>query len=153
MNINLRKSYKWWNNSRIFEGYKSSTSLIVTVKDIDILDGIYTQILDHKNLSIGRLSFTHSNMDSLRNDAYIKALEKSAILADKLLDKLPESGKEIVKIGNVKISSSTPNPRVEYRSDSYKTIMEEAEVAYETLEINKGTIKVNATLFVEYQIQ
>src|SRR5688572_23651963 len=33
--VNLNKSYTWRNNSSVFEGYRSATTLIVTIKNIE----------------------------------------------------------------------------------------------------------------------
>ena len=78
-------------------------------------------------------------------------MEKSAVLTDKLLEKLPETTKEILKIGNVAISASLPEPR-------NQKFLEQNEVAADatsnsSIAISKGTVKVNATLYVEYQIK
>ncbi len=148
--VSLNRSYTYRNNTRVFEGYRSSTSVFVTVKNIENLDEIYTELLENRNLELGQLSYSHSKIDSLKNEAYSNALEKAGILADKLLEGLPETEKEILKIGNVEISASLPEERnARYQQD----VTEQAESANEaSIAINKGTVKVNATLFVEYQI-
>ncbi len=106
--VNMNKSYVWQNSKRVFKGYDSSTSLYVTVRDIDKLGEIYTELLDNSELTLGGLSYSHSQLDSLENAAYVAALENSKVLTDKLLERLPESKKEILKIGNVEISASLP---------------------------------------------
>ena len=149
--VSLNKSYVWRNNSSVFEGYRSSATLFVTVKNIDKLDEIYTELLENRNLELGGLSYSHSGLDSLKNEAYVDALIKSGKLADKLIANLPESSKVILKIGNVEISSSLPGKNLDKNEDFYQ-----AEVSRKTnnnLSISKGTVKVTATLFVEYQIQ
>lgn len=145
--VDLNKSYTWRNNSNVFDGYNSSTTLIITVKNIDTLDEIYTELLENRNLELGGLTYSHSKIDSLENEAYAKALAKSGLLADKLLDKLPENEKEVLKIGNVEISSSMP----EMTQDAYKT--EQARpVSAQNIAMNAGMVKINATLYVEYRI-
>ena len=149
--VKMNKSYAWRNNSSVFEGFRSSTSIFITVKNIDKLDQIYTELLENRNLELGGLNYSHSKIDSLTNQAYLKALEKSAVLTDKLLEKLPETTKEILKIGNVAISASLPEPR-------NQKFLEQNEVAADatsnsSIAISKGTVKVSATLYVEYQIK
>ncbi len=149
--VDMNKSYAWRNNSNVFEGYRSSTTIFITVKNIDKLDEIYTELLENRNLDLGGLSYSHSKIDSLKNQAYINALEKSAILTDKLLEKLPESKKEILKIGNVAISASLPEAK-------NQKFLEEDQVNAEatsnrSIAISKGTVKVAATLYIEYQIK
>ena len=150
--VSMDKSYTWRSNSRVFEGYRSSTTVYVTVKNIDNLDKIYTDLLGNENLQIGGLSYSHSKLDSLENEAYVKALEKSGILADKLLSKLSESKKEILKIGNVEISASIPE--VNQNRGNAKYEMEEASLdKNKSVSTSKGTVDVTATLYVEYQIK
>ena len=149
--VKMNKSYAWRNNSSVFEGFRSSTSIFITVKNIDKLDQIYTELLENRNIELGGLSYSHSKIDSLKNQAYLNALEKSAVLTDKLLEKLPETTKEILKIGNVAISASFPEPR-------NQKFLEQNEVAADatsdsSIAISKGTVKVSATLYVEYQIK
>jgi uncharacterized protein YggE len=149
--VTMEKSYTWRGNSTVFEGYRSATSVIVTIKNIDTLDEIYTELLENRNLELGGLEYNHSQIDSLQNEAYVKALKKSGTLADKLLEKLPEDDKEVVKIGNIEITSSMPKAR-NYEMDGVVT--EQASSNYNhSIKINAGTVKVQATLYVEYQIR
>jgi uncharacterized protein YggE len=101
-------------------------------------------------LDIGGLNFSHTKLDSLENEAYAKALEKSGILADKLLNKIPESDKEILKIGNVEISASMPTAEEMSADAAYETVA--AVQNQKSVAISNGTIKIAATLFVEYKI-
>lgn len=152
--VNLNKSYTWRNGSHVFEGYKSSATVYVTVKDLDKLDAIYTELLEKRNLNLGGLSYTHSKMDSLKNEAYANALGNANTLAKRLLQELPESNAEILKIGNVKISASTPD--AVKMEDDYMIMsdMEEAKISRnQNVNISKGTVYVSATLFVEYLIK
>ena len=149
--VNMEKSYVWRNNSSVFEGYRSSTSIFITVRDIDKLDEIYTELLENRNLDLGGLGYSHSKIDSLTNEAYVNALEKSEVLAEKLLQKLPESKKEVLKIGNIEISTSLPEANENKYQAEFE--MEEGISKNKSIAISKGTVRVNATLFVEYQIK
>lgn len=151
--ITLNKSYTWHKNTRVFEGYKSATALRVKVKDIDALDEIYTELLETQNLDLGGLSYNHSRMDSLKNSAYANALKKASTLADRLIDELPESKKEVLKIGNVKISASVPQPRRQDQDIALMAVNESAMVRDKSVSVNTGTIQVTATLYVEYQFK
>jgi len=149
--VDMNKSYTWQNRSRVFTGYRSSTTVYVTVRNMDKLGEIYTELLENQNLNLGGLSYAHSEMDSLKNEAYINALKKSEILSEKLLGQLPETQKEILKIGNIEITASLPEAN-ESKFDAEYDVAEVA-VRYNSIAINKGTVKVTATLFVEYQIK
>lgn len=150
--VEMNKRYTWVKNSRVFQGYNSSTRMIVTVKDINSLDEIYSELLENRNLDLGGLQYTHSKIDSLKNEAYVNALKKANILADKLLMEIPESNKEILKIGNVEISASMPQQNNRYNETIYEEA-EEIEVQNQSVAISTGTVVVHATLFVEYQIE
>lgn len=150
--VEMNRSYAWRNNSSVFEGYRSSTAIFVTIKNIENLDEIYTELLENRNLDLGGLNYSHSQIDSLKNEAYVNALDKAGILTDKLLEKLPESRKEILKIGNVEISASMPEGKDSSLEVQYDR--EEGQAARnQSIAISKGTVKVIATLFVEYQIK
>ncbi len=149
--VEMNKSYIWSNNSNIFEGYRSSTTLIVTVRTIEKLDEIYTELLENRNLDLGGLNYSHSKLDSLKNEAYVNALDKAGILADRLLEKLPESKKEILKIGNVEISATLPEAQ-DYKEEEVFN-MAEVKMKNQSIAINNGTVRVTSTLFVEYQIK
>ncbi|MBK0403818.1 SIMPL domain-containing protein [Adhaeribacter sp. BT258] len=155
--VDLQKGYEWRNNSRVFTGYNSATTLIVTVKNLDNLDRIYTELIENQNLEIGNLVYSHSKLDSLKNEAYLKALRNSKVLADRLLTELPEKKKEILKIGNVAISASLPEPRDAAQQD-YAVYEQAATVgvaaqANRSISVSRGTVLVNADLFVEYLIK
>jgi uncharacterized protein len=149
--VNMNKSYTWKNNSQVFEGYNSSTTIHVTLRDIYKLDQIYTELLENRNLDLSGLAYSHSKLDSLKNEAYTDALKKANVLADKLLAELPASEKEILKIGNVELSASMPEAKQSREMDGYAV----AEVGAQnrSIAISKGTVLIHATLFVEYQIK
>lgn len=149
--VDMSKSYSWRNNSSVFEGYRSSTSVFITVRDLDKLDQIYTELLENRNLDLSGLSYSHSGIDSLKNEAYVNALEKAGILSDRLLNHIPETKKEILKIGNIEISASMPQANESKYEAEYNMI--EVVSDNQSIAISKGTVKVTATLFVEYQIK
>lgn len=145
-NISLDKSYSWTNNTRVFEGYRSSTSLTVKVRDLDKLDVIYTDLLENEHLDLGGLSYSHSDMENLKNQAYVNALKKADVLAEKLLAELPEKNKEVLKIGNVQITSS--NPVAQDTRMMYAKAEDAGSIA-----ISTGMITIQATLYIEYLIK
>jgi uncharacterized protein len=150
--IDMMKSYNWGKNGRIFNGYSSSTTVYITVKNMDKLDEIYTELIENQNLEIGGLSYSHSRFDSLKNEAYLNALKNANVLADKLTAEFPDSEKEILKLGNVEISSTMPSsPAMRYE------VAEQMSAGNAdgrgSINISRGTVKVNAILYVEYGIK
>jgi len=151
--LNMRKSYTWRNSSNVFQGYESSSQVFVTLRDLGKIEGIYTKLLANPNLDLGGLNYSHSQMDSLKNEAYVNALVKAGKLSDKILNKLPEKEKEILKIGNVQISSSQSEAKGEFLMNARNSLDEVRKVPNSSVAISKGTIRVSANLFVEYQIK
>ena len=152
--VNMRKSYTWRNNSRVFEGYHSNTTLQVKVRDMDKLNDIYTNLLETENLNLSGLNYNHSDIEGLKNKAYVNALKKANILADALLAEIDENNKEILKIGNVQITASLPNnpqPRTAVQEE-VEMVRDEMAVQNKSIPINNGTIRITATLYVEYQV-
>lgn len=145
--VDLEKSYTWVNGNRVFEGYRSSTRIQVKLKDLDILENIYTDLLENENLELGGLNYIYSKEDSLKNEAYLVALKKSEVMVDKLLEHLPEKEKEVLKVGNVEISSSS-SVEVSYNDENSFRFNNRPSIS-----ISRGLITVNANLYVEYLIK
>lgn len=151
--VSLNKSYSWTRSKRVFDGYQASTSLNVVVKDIEILDELYTALLENENLSLGRLSYGHTAYDSLKNEAYSRALLNSAQLCDRLLEDIPEDSREILQVGNVELTKTQGS--FETKRGSYLAKEEDVSMANESniVSINTGNVSVRANLFVEYRIE
>jgi uncharacterized protein YggE len=146
-NVNLSKDYIWTNNSEVFNGYRASTTTSVRVRDLKILDELYSNLLSNDKLGIGSLTYGHSKMDSINNVAYLKALENANKLADQILSQLPEKNKSIMQVSNFEISGSEPMPEVKYKN------LEESQVLDKSnLTINFGNMVAMQQLYVEYKI-
>lgn len=145
--INQSKEYRWINNSSIFVGYKSAMTTQLTIRDLKILEMLYTELLLNENISVGNLSYNHSKMDSLNNVAYQKALENANTIADHLLIKMNESGKEIIRIGNIDLPA-VQNNAVYANERNISALSDERS----KITINSGTMYASKTLVVEYQI-
>lgn len=152
-NVELNKKYKWDKGEQLFIGYESSTSIVVTVRSIDSLSMIYSTLMENENLDLGGLTYTHSNIEGLKNKAHTDALTKANVLADELLSQLPETEKIITRVSNVRPEVSFPvqdaqrdiSMSVEYDMDMKQG---NSDIA-----VNRGTLKIQAVLYVEYQIQ
>ncbi|MFT6717352.1 MAG: hypothetical protein ACJA0Q_002005 [Saprospiraceae bacterium] len=151
--VNQSKSHEWRNSSSVFVGYNSSLSLQLTIKNLDVLEKLYPALLSKKNISLGYLSYTHSNMDSLKTLAYQDAIDKANKLAEDLLFKIPESTKEILKIGNTSLPQG--NYYDEYRNDKKRlSLSENNEIGkVKNLKMNAGTYFLSQSINVEYRIQ
>jgi uncharacterized protein YggE len=146
-NVNLNKDYVWINNSNIFNGYLASTTTRVKIRDLTILDEVYTKLLSNENLTIGSLTYNHSRLDSINEVAYLIALENANKLADKILSRLPEKNKAITQISNFEITRSEIIPEPDLRKN------EESAVKYQSpLTVNIGNMIAEKALYVEFKI-
>ncbi|MFT6746965.1 MAG: hypothetical protein ACJAZ2_001310 [Glaciecola sp.] len=153
--VQQTKSYEWKKNAQVFVGYKSSLSLQVSIKNLKVLEELYPVLLSKENISLGYLSYTHSNMDSLQTLAYQDAVDKANTLAEDLLFKMTESQKEILKIGNVKLPEGNYYSK---RDDTeYKSLNEVSNSnslsKNKSLQINSGTYYLSERIMVEYLIK
>ncbi len=148
--IEQTKEYNWENNSNEFIGYKSAITTQLHIRDLKVLERLYTELLTNENIRVGNLTYMHSKIDSLNNVAYQKALENANILADQLLVKMNESGKEILRVGNMDLPAASDD--YEVKSD-YKAKALEANVSKDNVGISNGTMYINKGLVVEYRIK
>lgn len=146
-NVNLNKDYIWVNNSNIFNGYLASTTTRVKIRDLTILDKIYTKLLSNENLTIGSLTYNHSKLDSINEVAYLIALENANKMADKILSRLPEKNKTITRISNFEIPGSEINPEPGLRNLE-KSVAQDQSL----LTVNIGNILTEKYLYVEFKI-
>ncbi len=145
--VNLSKEYVWSNNSEVFAGYRASTTISVRVRDVTILDDLYSELLGNEKLVIGSLTYSHSNMDSINNVAYLKALDNANKLADQILSQLPEKNKTITQVSNFEISRSDNKAEVNYMKLEVSEALDR-----NTLTINIGNMIVIQQLYVEFRI-
>lgn len=151
--VELNKKYRWDNGEQVFIGYESSTSILVTIRSIDSLSMIYSKLMENENLNLGGLTYSHSDMDGLKNKAHADALVKANALAEVLLSEIPETEKEIIRISNVAPEVSFPVNDVQRNiamNAEYDINMKGASV---DVAVNTGTLKVRALLYVEYHIR
>ncbi|MCB0737415.1 MAG: SIMPL domain-containing protein [Bacteroidetes bacterium] len=151
--LNQNKDYEWKNGSYQFVGYNSSVSTHVTFHDFEKLETIYSLLLSNENISVGDLRFGHSKMDSLENVAYQNAVDEANLLADKLLAKMPETEKEILRIGNVQLSTSSTENDGLYNLKAFDDNYAQNARKDKSIKINTGDLMLSKTIFVEYSIK
>ena len=146
-NVNLNKDYVWINNSNIFNGYLASTTTRVKIRDLTILDEVYTKLLSNENLTIGSLTYNHSRLDSINEVAYLIALENADKLADKILSRLPEKNKAITQISNFEITRSKISPEPGLMKNEEFAVQDQSQ-----LTVNIGNMIAEKALYVEFKI-
>ena len=144
--ISLDKEYYWKNNSQVFRGYRSSVSSTVRLKDLKNLNPILSKLMTQKDLSVSSLAYSHSQMDELANDVYIKALDNSRSLAKKLQLNLEGKSLEIVKISN----TNDPLPEI---VTAAKFSNRSGAPRPESINFNVGKLTLRKNLKVQYLIK
>lgn len=142
--INLVKDYIWLNNSNVFNGFNASTTINVMIRDLNLLDDLYTNLLSNEELTIGSLTYNYSQIDSLNEIAYLMALDKANSIADELLSELPEKKKVIARISNVEIPKDDIPVEREFKAADAREEM--------NVNINIGNVIVEQQLYVEYRV-
>lgn len=149
--LNMEKQYTWNRNSRVFEGYNVSTELFIKVTNIRLLEKLYTQLIENPKISLYGLSYGHSQMDSLKDEAYSQALKNAGRTANKIASGLPgDIHLDILQVGNVKFQSSAPSSRYGGAVEEIQTEARDMMANSAPIAINNGMINVKATLYVEY---
>jgi len=146
--VNLSKDYIWSNNSEVFNGYRASTTTSVKVRDLKIMDELYSKLLSNEKLTIGSLSYSHSKMDSINGVAYLNALENANKLAEQILSQLPEKNKIITQVSNFEISKSEVQPE----PNAKMLEVTEQAVDKSSITVNIGNMMVVQHLYVEFKI-
>lgn len=147
--INLEKEYIWKRNSQVFHGYKSSSTINILFKDLDIMSAVITKIMTMKNASMYGLNYSHSEIESFTNKAYLKALDNAKTLAEEIRKKLKGKAVEVAQISNIKEGFGTyESGMVAEGVAGYRA---NADVA-STIQVNPGKLKLIKDIYVQYRI-
>ena len=142
--VSQTKEYRWHRNSQVFKGYQCSMSTTLYIRDMKIMDDLYTSLLMNENIRIGYMTFGHSKLDSLENAAYRLAIDNANELADQLLSRMGESEKEILKIGNVSLPTTQGyydyDKNAEYENAAIMS--DPVGKSKQSISINSGTVYV-----------
>ena len=146
--INLEKEYIWKKDSQVFNGYKSSSTINILFKNLEIMSAVITKIMTMKNAEVYNLSYSHSKIESFANNAYLKALDNSKTLADEIKNKLTGKSVEVSKISNVSDRfGSLESGMLEKKELSSFRSNEPS-----TIQINPGALKLIKDIYVQYSI-
>ncbi len=151
LGVDLERSYAWRNGSQAFQGYRGATSMIVRVTELGRLDEIYDELLDRRELDTYGPTYGHSDMDSLRNVAYLRALDQADALGEALQSRLSAKHRAVRAIGNVELPKDHPyGYEMDARARPTAVVAEQA--AAQRFEVSTGLIKVTADLYVDYEV-
>jgi uncharacterized protein YggE len=145
--INLEKEYIWQNNSQVFNGYRSSSTVNIVFRNLETLSVVITKIMTMKDASLNNLNYSHSELDAFANKAYLKAFDNSKMLADEIKNKLGGKSVEVSQISNMREDFSV------HGSDA----PEEKRLRLSTnepsmIQVNPGVLKIIRRIYVQYKI-
>ena len=143
--VNLNKSYHWENGKKIFKGYRASMTISIIIRDLDKLDDALGRLMTLKNLSLSGLSYSHSNMEKLKIEAYMKALDNADNLAESIKNKIGGRSMHLMEINQLSRSVRPMGAMAEA-----KVLRQTA--ADEPLNINIGTLVFRENISVRYKI-
>lgn len=99
--LTLEKEYDWKRSSRVFTGYKASTTLTVVFRDLEVMSRVMNKILQMDRAEVYGLSYSHSKYAELSQQAYLIALDNAEKLAGEIKKKQKASTIELVTISNM----------------------------------------------------
>ena len=146
--IDLTKEYIWKNNSQVFNGYKSSSTINILFKNLDTMSTVITKIMTMKNASLYNLNYSHSEIETFTNKAYLKALDNSKTLSNEIKDKLGGKSVEISQISNISGAFDTNESGLYEKKEFSKNRSNSAA----PIQINPGALKIVKDIYVQYRI-
>lgn len=145
--IRLEKEYIWKSNSQVFNGYKSSSTINILFRDLETMSVVITKIMTMKNASLFNLNYSHSEIDSFANKAYLEAFDNSRTLANEIKDKLGGKSVEVSQISNIREDFSI------HESDALKEKRPRYSLNEPSIiQINPGVLKIMKSIYVQYKI-
>ncbi|MDH5784076.1 MAG: SIMPL domain-containing protein [Chromatiales bacterium] len=147
--INLEKEHTWRNNSHIFVGYKSSSTISMVFRDLDAMSQVITAALTMKSVELSGLNYSHSQIDEMSQQAYLNALDTSRELAEKMQEKL--GGKSLVVM---EVNNSGQNFVTRVPAGLMKREMAQgfADTATSPIQINPGELTLAKEVNVLYKV-
>ena len=149
-NVTLAPEYDWTKDGRRFLGYRAATTMQVTLRRLELLDTLYTELLDKRKLELYGLNYEHSAVDSLQAIAYQRALVQAEYLADQLTLNRTGVKRRVLAVSNVRNAHHLGQPSY---SDAVATV--EAQALRDestTLAVHSGLIRLAVDLYVDFEL-
>ena len=148
--VNLEKSYRWRNNSNVFDGYLSSSTVSVKFNDMDVMSKAITKILAMKNAEVFGLNYSHSKIDSIANEAYLKALGNARKLAEDIKLELKGKSISVLEVSNIDNKFRTTANKKVLRSAMAESRLDNSAAS---IQINPGMLKLVKDIHVLYSVK
>lgn len=96
--VSTNKEYTYRNNKQVFDGFQATQSLTVKLQDLTRLEAFMEKLLATRISRIKRLTYSHSQTDSLQQQANLIALRNSLKAADKLCAELSRKRGAVLQV-------------------------------------------------------
>jgi len=146
--INLEKKYIWKKNSQVFHGYKSSSTINILFSNLEIMSVVITKIMTMGNASLYNLNYSHSEIESFANKAYLEALDNTKTLANEIKSKLGGKSVEVSQISNIRERSGIHESGIPEK----KALSIDRSSEPSTIQVNPGMLKIIKDIYVQYRI-
>lgn len=149
--IELEKEYDWRNDSNVFVGYKSSSTISMVFRDLNVLTQVVTAALTMKSLELSGLNYSHSQIDEFSQQAYLNALDNANELAERMQIKVNGKSLQIIEISNNHngFVSSISEEKREWLAQNYSGRTRSAPAP---IPINPGELTLTQEVNVLYKV-
>ncbi|RFP65749.1 DUF541 domain-containing protein [Hymenobacter lapidiphilus] len=103
--VSTNKEYTYRNDKQVFDGFQATQSLTVQLQDLTRLEAFMEKLLATRISRIKRLSYSHTQADSLQQQANLIALRNSLKAADKLCVELGQKRGPVLQVAEMGSSS------------------------------------------------
>jgi uncharacterized protein YggE len=142
---NLQPVYDYTREGSVFKGYSLDQQVSVKIRNLDKINDVMDGATSGGATTVGSLSFTVDDMEKVKSEARIKAIEQAK---QKAQDLTKQSGLRLGKLINVSEGYfGSPTPM--YGLGSANAIMDKVSVAPS---IQTGQSEVTVSVSLTYQI-
>lgn len=150
-NYQINPRYSWQNDVRTIVGYDVSQSVIVKVRDFDVIGDIVAKAGELGANDISGPSFTIDDLDAYKEEAREEAIDKVKAKAETLADQLG------IKLGPIVNFSESYNSGVhygyyDYATDSAVKAIGMGGAGESAPSIEAGSQEINVTVYISYEI-
>lgn len=149
--IELEKEHTWRNDSYIFKGYKSSSTISILFRDLDAMAQVITGAMTMKEVELSGLDYSHSQIDALSQQAYLNALDNGRQLAEKIREKLGGTSMEIIEVNNTRSDFVTQVSEIKLEQYA-ATATSRSRDNVSPIQINPGELTLQKELNVLYKV-
>jgi len=146
--ISIEPKYRYYENKKIFEGYRVSKTVMITLKDISKFENLFSSILEGGLNYVYNIQFNTSELRKYRDKARIMAIKAAYEKAKALAGELGQTiGKPYAITEN-----SAGSTFAAYRQNVQNVMATDGGAAVEGT-LAPGEITINASVTVKFELQ